>query len=265
MRKGWILLSLWLALPVAAQTSVPLLPADEIIRRFLDRCQTTTNRLAAQCHACVRRTVIEELGGDGVVKERKTREHAVELRGESPAVKLLKLDGRAPTDREAKREATKEAELKQRYAERKDKARERGPDFVDEKLVRRFAYVNEGTETVGGRPAHILRFQAGPNAPAKDASERALNLLAGRIWIDAEEFELVKVEARLKEPLTVLGGIVASIQRLDFSIERRRQPDGFWFNTVLGTYAEGRKLFSTFRIRSRIEQDEFRVLPAAQP
>ena len=155
----------------------------------------------------------------------------------------------------------KEASLKKHYAERRDKARSEGPDFVDEKLVRRFAYEAEGLERIAGRPAYVLRFSAIAKPPSGDTSDRALNQLVGRIWVDTTEYELVKVDAHLKEPMTVLGGLVASIQQLDFMVERRRQADGFWFNTTLATRTEGRKLFSGFHIRSRLEQDGFRALP----
>lgn len=262
MKLGWILLAGWLALPLAAHSAPPSLSADEVIRRFLERSATTTNRLAAQHHVCVRRTVTEELGDDGKVKERQTKEQAIELRGEEQRIRLLKLDDRAPTAEETARELAKEAEQRKRFAERKDKPRSRGPDFVDEKLIRRFRYELDGMELVNGRPTYALKFAPVANPPATENADRALNLLVGRIWIDAEEFELAKVDARLKEPLTVLGGIVAKVERLDFVVERRRLADGLWFNTEFACRAEGRKLFSGFRVRSRIAQDDFRELPA---
>ena len=256
------MLACWLVLPGAAQSVAPSLSADEIIRRFLERSATTTNRLAAQHHICIRRTVTEEFADDGTVKERQTKEQTVELRGEEQRIRLLKLDDRAPTADETARELAKEAEQRKRFAERKDKPRSRGPDFVDEKLIRRFRYELAGTALVNGRPTYALKFSPVGNPPSKDNADRALNLLVGRIWIDAEEFELTKVDARLKEPLTVLGGIVAKVDRLDFVVERRRLPDGLWFNTEFVCRAEGRKLFSTFHMRSRITQDDFRKLPA---
>lgn len=262
MKWRWIVLALGLALPLAAQTPVPSLTAEEVIGRFLERSQTTTNRLASQHHTCVRRTVTEELGDDGVVKERKTKEQAVELRGEEQRVHLLKLDDRAPSADDVKREQAREAEQHKRLIERKDKPRRQGPDFVDEKLIRRFHYESDTIEMVNGRPAYVLAFSPTTDLAVKENADRALNLLVGRIWIDAEAFELVKVDAHLKEPLTVLGGVVAKVERLDFTVERRRMEDGLWFNTKLVTHAEGRKLFTAFHIRSNIEQADFRPLPA---
>ncbi|HTH47900.1 MAG TPA: hypothetical protein VMB21_10345 [Candidatus Limnocylindria bacterium] len=261
MKWRWTWLAMVLALPLGAQSALPSLPADEVIRRFLERSQTTTNRLAAQHHMCVRRTVTEELDDFGAVKERSTKEQSVELRGEEQRVRLLKLDDRAPSAEETKREQAREAEQHRRFVERKDKPRRQGPDFVDEKLIRRFHYESHSVQLVNGRPAYVLAFSPTVDQQAKENADRALNLLVGRIWIDAEEFELVKVEAHLKEPLTVLGGIVAKVERLDFVVERRRMADGLWFNTRLSTRAEGRRLFTSFHIRSDIQQADFRPLP----
>jgi hypothetical protein len=105
-----LMLALGLRLPLAAQGAPPSLSADEVIGRFLERSRTTTNRMAAQHHICVRRTVLEELADDGSVKERKTKEQAVELRGERQRIRLLKLDDRTPTADEMKREQEREAE-----------------------------------------------------------------------------------------------------------------------------------------------------------
>ena len=78
MRRGLLLLLGWMSLlpsaPLGAEAGRQP-AADDIIARFLERCRTTPERLAAQHHTCVRRTVREELGSDGQVKERKTKEH----------------------------------------------------------------------------------------------------------------------------------------------------------------------------------------------
>jgi hypothetical protein len=254
---------LWLSTALVLRLAGETLPeppstAKTILERFLERSRTTPDRVAEQRHLCFRHSVTEELGADGRVKEQKLREFEVEFLGDVQHLKLLKLDGKTPSDRESRRELSKDAEMKRKYAERSEKARPRGPDFIDEKIIRRYSFVTNGVETVRGRKAYVLKFRPLPGLEAKETAERAMNQLAGRRWIDAEEFELVRVEAHLDQPLSLFGGIVATIERLDFEVERERNPDGFWFNAHFGSYAEGRKLFSPFRIRSRIEQDRFR-------
>ena len=253
-------LSTALALRLAGEASSEPPPnAAAILERFLERSRTTPDRVAAQHHRCFRHSVTEELGSDGKVREQKVRDFEVEFIGDVQHLTLLKLDGRMPTDRESNRELSKDAELKRKYAERSEKARPRGPDFIDERIIRRYSFVTNGVETVRGRKAYVLVFRPLPGLEAKEIAERAMNQLAGSLWIDAEEFELVRVEAHLSESLSLFGGIVATVDRLDFGVERERNSDGFWFNAHFSSYAEGRKFLSPFRMRSRIDQDRFRA------
>ena len=254
-------LSAALAVRLAGEPlSGPPPTAATILERFLERSRTTPDRVAAQHHRCFRHSVTEELGADGKVREQKVRDFEVEFIGDVQRLKLLKLDGRMPTDRESNRELSKDAELKRTYAERSTKARPRGPDFIDERIIRRYSFVTNGVETVRGRKTYVLKFRPLPGLEAKEIAERAMNQLAGSLWIDAEEFELVRVEAHLNQSLSLFGGIVATVDRLDFGVERERNPDGFWFNAHFDSYAEGRKFLSSFRMRSRIDQDRFRAI-----
>ena len=239
----------------------PSLDSEQILRRFLERSSGIPERIAAQHHACARKTTTEEMGSDGKVKERKTREFEVELLGAKQKLHLLRIDGRLPNDRESRRETTKEAEMKKKYGERQDKARPQGPDFIDERIVHRYHFATNGVELVNGRPAYLLRFSPKPGLEVKEVADRALNRLTGRLWIDAEEFELVKLDAHLEQPLSFVGGIVATVERMEFDLERERHADGFWFNTHFSSLAIGRKLFTGFHVRTQIDQNHFRALP----
>ncbi len=258
------ILACWLSLmgvATAFGAEPPPLGTEEILNRFLERSRGTPDRIAAQHHACVRITTTEEMGSDGKLKERKSREFEVELIGARQKLHLLRVDGRLPNDREARRETTKESEMKKKYGERQDKAKSQGPDFIDERIVHRYHFSTNGVELIHGRPAYLLRFAPKPGLEVKETADRALNRLTGRLWIDAEEFELVKLDAHLEQPLSLVGGIVATVERMEFDLERERHADGFWFNTHFSSLAIGRKLFTGFHVRTRIDQDHFRVLP----
>jgi hypothetical protein len=257
------ILACWLsllAIATALGAEPPPLGTEEILNRFLERSRGTPDRIAAQHHACVRTTTTEELGSDGRVKERKSREFEVELIGAKQKLRLLRVDGRLPNDRESRRETTRETEMKKKYGERQDKARSQGPDFIDERIVQRYHFATNGVELIHGRPAYLLRFSPKPGLEVKETADRALNRLTGRIWIDAEEFELVKLDAHLEQPLSLVGGIVATVERMEFDLERERHADGFWFNTHFSSLAIGRKLFTGFHVRTRIDQDHFRAV-----
>jgi hypothetical protein len=237
--------------------------ADDIIARLCGRLRETATQPPASGYECRRETVIEELGSRGQVTERKTKEHHVICEAGATAAKLQRLNGRIPSPREARADEQRDEENRRQYAERRP-APGRTPDFLDDALVRRFDYVLLGSETLEGRLTHRLAFRPKTGLDEPDTiADRVVNSLVGELWVDAEEAELVRVEARLRAPLTVFGGVVASIQTMDFSLFRHRLAAGLWANRSFGSRLEGRKLFAALRVRVRVEQTEFALRPAA--
>ncbi len=265
MGRWWLLFwALGLAGLCRAAEPSPL-TADQVIEKLLERSRSTPDRIAAQCHGCTRVSLIEERDSHGELKERVSREFEVELHGARQQLRLLRLNDRSPTEKEAKRELEHEAEVRKDYSERKGRGRAKGPDFLDEAILLRYRYELVGMETNNGRASYLLKFQPKFKGTGKDIQDRALNLLAGRIWVDAGEFELAGVDAQLVDRLEVLAGIVGDLERLDFTLDRCRLEDGFWFNRTLKLRLDGRKLMSHFRVNSVIEQRDFKRLAKPSP
>jgi hypothetical protein len=206
-----------------------------------------------------RTTVIEDLSSKDERQRRRVREHAVTNRAGVIRARLVRIDDREPSESEVASDARKEGDARKETTRRR-----RGPDFVDEALVRQFDFTLEGEETVEGRRTFRLSYKAKPERKGTDKNiDRFLGLVGGKIWIDAEEFELAKVSAGLNEPLRILGGFAASITRLEFDIIRRPVAPGCWCHVLLSSRAEGRRLFSGFNVRLEVEQGDFRILPMA--
>jgi len=117
-------------------------------------------------------------------------------------------------------------------------------EFVDNtNLVKRFAFELKGREWVEGRPTLLVDFKpARQKAPAADLKERCLNKVAGRVWVDEAEYVIVKVEARLTEGIGVVGGLLGSVHKFDFSFGRERTEDGLWYTRRLKWHLEMREL-----------------------
>lgn len=263
VKLGW-----WLAGVSLAWAGVPglqAITAEEIVDRWVERVQSADRRLPAEKYRCRRLTTIEELNSQGEVVERKTKEHRVVQEPGVSRVMLVRQDGREVATSQAREEERREKDQRRQYAERAS-ARRRGMEQVDEALIRRFQYVLEGFDRVDGRPVHVLRFQPDPGAAGGDTiADRALGRLAGRVWIDAEESELVRLECSLISPLNLFGGVVGTVDRLDLLIWRQRLPGGTWVNRSIHSRLEGRKLVSRFRARMRVEQEDFVEIPPVTP
>lgn len=233
--------------------------AEEIIDRVIARSKERSEQAENHCYVCRRMTVIETLDGDGDVTERKTKEHRVAYTNGVETARLVKIDDQEPEVRNARKEERKERENREKYARPAAAKKRRGPDAVDESLIRRFNYTLSGTEVVAGRTNYVLSFQPKPDSKKGEVADRVLGLLTGKVWVDATEYELVRVDAHLSKAFDVLGGIAASINRLDFAIDRVRLPDGSWANSSLKSEVRGRKLFSTMHSKMNVEQDGFEV------
>jgi hypothetical protein len=172
--------------------------AETIIQRFIARAKAAAEVEARQMISYQRRTRIEELDDDDSVKETRSKEYAVTNRAGLVQTVLIKVNDRPPSDDELKSDRRTESD-----ARRESGRRRRGPDFLDEALVRRFEYTLEGEETIEGRRVFRLAYQPTRTTTAGKDVDRILSLLHGQIWIDAEEYEMVKVEARLRSALRI--------------------------------------------------------------
>ena len=89
-------------------------------------------------------------------------------------------------------------------------------------------------------------------------TDRFLNHIAGTVWIDAEEFEIAKLELHLQGEVTLWDGLIGTLRRGSYTLERIRLPDGAWFNHSSHGAFEGRKLTEPLLIRTRSDSNNFR-------
>ncbi len=241
-----------------------ILGPTQIIQRFLETARASADREATQELVYVRRAIFEHLKADGSVEKRRSKEHSVTNCAGVIQTQLVRVNDRPPTHTEINADQKDESEGRRQFSRRSS-----GPDFLDAGLVNRFGYTLEAVESLDGREVYRLAFEPAQAIPASNNStvsnnrdiNRVLELLHGHLWIDAREFELVRMECSLRSPFRLLGGIVGSLSKLDFIVDRRRVAADCWSNVSVLTHIEGRKLISPLRIRAVVEQEEFKLRP----
>ena len=88
--------------------------------------------------------------------------------------------------------------------------------------------------------------------------DRLLNRMAGTMWIDVEEFELARMQVQLESEMLVGAGLIGSLKKASFLLERTRMPDGLWLERSVQTDYEARKFLESTRVSTRSESSEFR-------
>jgi len=276
---------LMLALALAAapmQDALPLPEGNAYVRALVDRHRLREDAVDSYAYDLTEQR--EELDGKGRATRRESRRYQVfHVRGR--AVRTLVEENGAPLPRgRAEREAG-EARAQAQAIGAGRVAVER-PALRLSEVLARCDFRTVAREDVGGRPALVLEFQPRPDAPADGglggqprsgvspqgpragihsrseppkAGDRFLRRLAGRVWIDEAEGQVVRAQIRNTAPFRVAGGLGASVSAFEMSLEYRKVDGAVWLPLHRQTTVSGRKLLlKTFRVRSTSTYGEFR-------
>ena len=111
-------------------------------------------------------------------------------------------------------------------------------------LLDRFDVTLVGRETNHGRATFIVDFAPKKmKLPEHTLKDKFINKAAGRVWLDAEDAAAVKAEMHLTERVTVLGGLVGAVWKFNYSFDRGRTPEGWWYARQVDWHLEGREVF----------------------
>lgn len=235
MRWPWLLACVLLPAPAAPPARQPPDP-DEIVRRSVEKDRLNFER--ANDYSYVQHTEQTRFGRDGRIVQTESRTYDVIVIDGEPYEKLIARDGRPLPEDEALKERKKfDRELARRRSEdlagrsrrlrEREKRRREGREFAQE-IPGAFTFRLAGEELVEGRP--VWKIEAEPRPGYKPRAKRAalLTKFRGRLWIDQQDLQWVRVEAETIAPVS-FGWILARLDagaRLTF--EQRRVHDEVW-------------------------------------
>jgi hypothetical protein len=200
--------------------------------------------------------VKEELDKEGRVTKRDVRGFEVFYVKGRPIRRQVSEDGRPLA---ADRQAKIDAEIKEKVAAIKEgRQAEEQPRPRLSAIMERYDFRAVKRETLDSGPAIVLDFAPRPGARPLD-HDNVLRILAGHMWVDETEREVVRAEVRNTDGLKVLGGIGASVSDVSVVMDFRRVGDTLWLPARDETRASGRMmLFKSFRTHVVRTYDNFR-------
>jgi len=195
-----------------------------------------------------RKETEREINDRGEVKKEKTLTHEIyPVSGGGRVLKLISEDNvPLAAERAAKEErrvAEKIEELERENAKRREKraeaARKRGESGAGKDgdgdalgisvFLRACEFVSPRRESFRGRDAVVFDFRARPGFKPANREESIVGKLAGVIWIDPADRQVMRMEARLNEGFKVGGGLLASVRPGSAVVwEQTRLEDGVW-------------------------------------
>ncbi len=243
------------------------LPAvEEILKKAIERARRDQDQKIEGKYAYTQHSTIEELDSKENVRKREERVLQILPIDGEPYARLVQKDGKPLSEKDAKLEQERERRFRRRLAERKRK-KEHGKkdddevDF-DEELVSKYRFILAGREPVNRRAAYVLSFEPrSADLPVKRKIDRLLNKVAGRLWIDEQDYAISRVDLHLAENVLAWGGLLASVRKFLLQVEQSKVDEAAWLPCYVDGYIDGRILIRSLHMKVKQQNSDFRKVP----
>lgn len=171
---------------------------------------------------------LERLGPDGQTRSVEETLSEVTPIADGFDERLLRINGREPTQEEMATYQKKEP-----FARHYRTLRAGGAETEEEggysltTLLRLSDYRYAGRETIGGVECHRLDFSPDADHPKDSLAARVAGAMAGRLWLTVDGAHLIRARAYSLRPVPLTLGLF-SVRSLDLELEAVEVAGGTW-------------------------------------
>ncbi len=198
----------------------------------------------------------EELDRHGHVTHRRMLRFEVFHVGGRPVRRLVEVDDEPlpPT-----RQRDEDARVRRRIAEVKSgRAEAARPGVSLSAVLERYRFEAVGQEEVRGRCARVFDFRAPPSDEEPGDVDDVLQTLAGRIWVDAADQQVVRAQVYSETGEALELGALGSLSELGFELSYRKLDGKVWLPSSLRTFVSGRRMINRYHRRRTLMYEHFR-------
>ena len=224
------------------------------IQALLDQVRKNEDRVEdlLEQYSFTKTETMREIGKDGVMREKESKTHELTFYKSRRISRLVAENGKPLSEEDAEKELKRiEKQIKEIEKKEEEKAKkqhkEQGSaqsqsDEADSDegrrvsiadLLRASRLINPRRERFRGRDVIVFDFEPMPGyKPTKDY-EKFFGKMAGAMWIDPSDKQVVRAEATLLEAFKIAGGLLASLKKgSTFVFEQQRINNEIWLPSV---------------------------------
>lgn len=195
--------------------------------------------------------VSKEITNDGQIREKESETFELTFYKGNRIRRLTEKNGKPLSESEVEKEnkrlekRVREIEKKEAEKERKEQKErevaqensgspdgERGQRISISDVLRASKLVNPRRERFRGRDVIVFDFEPLPGYKPQKDYEKFFGKTAGAIWVDANDKQVARVQARLVDSYKVGGGLLASLREgATFVLEQERVNNEIWLPT----------------------------------
>jgi hypothetical protein len=168
---------------------------------------------------------------------------------------LVERNGHPPSAAEEQKQNLEIEKLQrltpEQRAEQLRKEEEENTSMIGE-VPRAFDFQLAGDEVVNGRPAWILQATSHPGYQAQGKYGKMFSKVAGRLWVDKEDFAWIKVDGYVIQPFS-MGLFLARVLRgSHITMEQTHVDEGLWLPQHIEVRAAAKILFIKSLVIDRV-------------
>jgi hypothetical protein len=229
--------------PNEPRNDASVLDARQIVE--LSVAATERSWLTRDEYTYLERDEDRRLDSQGLVKSDDARVIQMTVVNGARFEQLMEHNGQPPSAEEERRSAEDLNRLRHETPEERNvrlgKEQEDGAFLRD--VLAAFDFQLVGEETVEGRPAYVLQATPHPGYHAQGKYGKMFSKVAGRLWIDKQDFGWVRVDGQVTQAFS-MGLFVARVQRGSRVIlEQTCVGDAIWVPKRIEVRASAKILF----------------------
>ena len=118
-----------------------------------------------------------------------------------------------------------------------------GDDLMMEQLTKALDFKLVGEQRLGAQDVYVLKATPRPGYKPPNAEAKVLTGMEGKLWIDKQTFQWVKVEATVIRPVSI-GGFLAEVEPgTQFELEKMPLADNIWLPKHFAMKSRAKILF----------------------
>jgi hypothetical protein len=225
-------------------TQVRAQDATEIIRRSVDRDAYNFERF--KDYTFLERVEERRYGRDAKLTSKDVETYEFMVLGDRPYGKLVQRDDKPLPEKEARREQEKldKESAKRQHESASDKAKQDRDRAEERRYLREvpeaFLLTLQGTEQFGGRPVWIIQAEPKPGYKPKIKRAEILTKLRGKIWVDQSDYQWVKAEVEVINPISFGLGLLWLAPGSILNFDQVRVGDEVWLPAHISVRADAR-------------------------
>jgi hypothetical protein len=230
--------------------------ATEIIRRSVERDAYNFERF--KNYTFLERVEERRYGRDGKQTSKDLETYEFMVLAGRPYGKLVERDDKPLPEKDARKEQDKvDKELAKRQRESASDKAKQDQDRAEQRRYLRevpeaFDLTLQGTGEIGGRPVWIIGAQPKPGYKPKLKRAEMLKNLRGRIWVDQADYQWVKAEVEVIQPISFGFGLLRLAPGSVLNFEQVRVNDEVWLPAHITVRADARVAYLR-KLREELE------------